>query len=153
MAEFKYQIEDFEAVRHQMDDLIRAHWEEVALNQDKIPLDPDWSFYEALWNAGLLGIYTVRLEGKLVGYFVVVAKPHPHYKQNVFASNDIIYLSPEYRKSSVGAGLISFAENDLKERGVSVLVVNTKVHRPFDPLLERLGFNKIEHTYSKYIGD
>ena len=153
MADFKYQLEDFSAVQYEMDNLLRNHWEEVAVYKDKIPLDPDWAFYEALSVAGLLGIYTVRLESELVGYFVVIAKSHPHYKGNVFAANDVIYLAPEHRKGLVGAKLISFAEKNLKERGVSVLVINTKVHRPFDPLLVRLGFDKVEHTYSKYIGD
>jgi len=36
---------------------------------------------------------------------------------------------------------------------VSVLNINTKTHKPFDSLMEYLGFNLIERVYSKYIGD
>lgn len=148
----KYQREDFYKVRQEVDDLFYNHWEEIALYKDKIKLNPDWSFYEAIYESGNLGIYTVRKDEKLIGYFIVVAKPHPHYKDNLFAVNDILYLSPEYRKGLVGYKLIKFVEEDLKKMGISVLVVNTKVHKPFDALMERLGFNLIERVYSKYIG-
>jgi GNAT superfamily N-acetyltransferase len=89
----------------------------------------------------------------VVGYFVVLVGRNIHYKDHLFAQNDIIYVHPDYRKGSTGARLIKFAEKCLKEDGVSVLTINTKVHKPFDPLMERLGFNLIERVYSKYLGD
>lgn len=150
---FKYQREDFYKVKKEVDELFYNHWEEIAVNKDKIKLNPDWSFYEAIYNTGNLAIYTVRKDEELIGYFVVIAKPHPHYQDHLFAVNDIIYLAPEHRKGLVGYKLIKFAENDLKKMGISVLVVNTKVHKPFDPLMERLGFNLVERVYSKYIGE
>jgi len=153
MAEFKYQLEDLASVRGEVDELFYKHWEEIAVNKDKIKLNPDWSFYETLDSMGLLGVYTIRESGTLVGYFVVVAKPHPHYKDHVFAVNDIIYIDPNYRKGLAGFKLIKFVEKDLKTRGVSVLVINTKVHKPFDVLLERLGFQNVERAYSKFIGE
>ena len=89
----------------------------------------------------------------MVGYFVIIARQHPHYKDHIFAANDIVYIDPDYRKGLAGYFLIKYAEKDLKKRGVSVLVVNTKVHKPFDAVLERLGFENVERIYSKYIGD
>jgi hypothetical protein len=53
----------------------------------------------------------------------------------------------------VGANLIQYAEQDLKKLGVSVLTINTKVHRPFDSLMERMGFSLKERVYSKYLGE
>lgn len=150
---FKYALEDFNIVRHEVDTLFYKHWEEIAINKDKIKLNPDWGFYEALYSQGLLGVYTVRHSGKLVGYFVVIAKSHPHYKDHLFAVNDIIYIDPDFRKGPVGLKLIKFAESDLKSKGVSVLAVNTKVHKPFDAVLERLGFTNTERLYTKFIGD
>lgn len=149
----KYQREDFYKVREEVDELFYKHWEEIALNKDKIKLNPDWSFYETVYLAGNLGIYTARAGEKLVGYFVVIARPHPHYKDHLFAVNDIIFIDQEYRKGLVGYKLIKFVENDLKKMGVSVLAVNTKVHKPFDSVLERLGFENTERLYTKYIGE
>ena len=71
----------------------------------------------------------------------------------MFAANDIIYLHKDFRKGFTGIKLIKFAEQALKEDGVSVLVVNTKVHQPFDSVLEWLGFNLTERMYSKYLKD
>lgn len=153
MSKLVFAIDDFSVVKSEIDYLLSKHWEEIAVNKDKIKLNPDWNFYDLLNSAGYLGIYTARSDGKLVGYFIVVAKEHPHYKDHIFASNDIIYLDPDYRKGLAGYRLIKFAEDDLRAKGVSVLTINTKVHKPFDPVLERLGFNLTERSYSKYLGE
>jgi GNAT superfamily N-acetyltransferase len=71
----------------------------------------------------------------------------------VFAVNDILYLKKEYRKGRTGIKLIKFAEEYLRDDGVSVLNINTKVHKPFDVLMKHMGFGLIERVYSKYIGD
>lgn len=149
----KFQRESLSAVREEIVPLLERHWEEIAVNKDKIKLNPDWEMYAKLEDAGVLGIYTARRDGKLIGYFVVVAERNIHYKDHIFAVNDIIYLAPEYRKGMVGFRLIKYAEQDLKSLGVSTLTINTKVHKPFDPLLERMGFSLKERVYSKYLGD
>tara|TARA_R110000737_G_scaffold4011_2_gene13235 strand:- start:6427 stop:6885 length:459 start_codon:yes stop_codon:yes gene_type:complete len=133
--------------------LIELHWEEIALNQDRVKLNPDWEAYEDLEAQGKLKVFTARENGILVGYFVVILGNNIHYKDHVFASNDIIYLHQDYRKGFAGIRLIKFAEKCLKEDGVSVLLINTKIHRPFDKVLERLKFKPIERVYSKYLGD
>lgn len=153
IQDIKYQREDLYKIKDEISNLIQDHWEEIALNKEKIKLNPDWSAYSALYEAGKLGIYTARKNEKLIGYFVVIANSNPHYKDHLFAVNDIIYLAPEHRKGFVGVKLIKYAEKDLKKFGVSVFTINTKVHKPFDSVLERLGFNLIERVYSKYIGE
>lgn len=156
----KYQQEFLSTCRKSAEVLIQEHWQEIAVNKEKIKLNPDWGAYEELELNGRIKIFTAREysgnssnQGTLVGYFVVFINNHLHYKDHVFAYNDILFLKKEYRKGTTGIKLIKFAENALKEDGVSVLVVNTKVHKPFDPVMERLGFNLVERVYSKYIGD
>lgn len=151
--DIKFQRESLASVRNEIVPLLERHWEEIAVNRDKIKLNPDWEIYEVLEAAGSLGIYTARSGKKLVGYFVVIAEKHIHYKDHIFAANDIIYLAPEYRKGMVGVRLIKYAEHDLKRLGVSVLTINTKVHKPFDSLLERIGFSLKERVYAKYLGE
>ena len=133
--------------------LLNAHWEEVALNKDKIKLNPDYDRYYELEELGILKIFTVRDSGSLVGYFACFVMPHLHYKDHYFATNDVIYISPEHRRGFTALKLIKFAEGCLKEDGVSVLVVNTKSHKPFHKLMEFLKFSPSETLYSKYIGD
>lgn len=129
--------------------LIQAHWDEVALNKDSIKLNPDWDEYSRLDKNGSLRVYTARDMSKLVGYFVLIVNRSLHYKDHKFAVNDILFLDKDYRQGSTALRLLKFAERLLKDEGVSLVMVNTKVHQPFDPLMERLGYNLIERIYSK----
>jgi hypothetical protein len=149
----KYQQEFLSSVRGEIEPLLNSHWEEVESNKDIIKLNPDWEVYTLLENEGKLKIFTARDVGELIGYFVVVVGINPHHKDHLFAANDIIYLSPEHRKGFTGVKLISFSEKCLKADGVSVLTINTKIHKPFDKLMDFLKFRKIERVYSKYLGD
>ena len=149
----KYQQEFLFGVKGEIEPLLNSHWEEIALNKEKIKLNPDWDAYESFEQQGKLKIFTARDDGQLVGYFVVIVGTNIHYKDHLFASNDIIYLSPNHRKGFTGIKLIKFAEKCLKKDGVSVLTINTKVHQPFDKLMDFLKFRKIERVYSKYLGE
>lgn len=146
-----YQQEFLDTCKEDSKSLIEEHWKEIALNKDVIKLNPDWEAYKALEASGSLSIFTARDNGILVGYFVVITRDHIHYKDHRFASNDILYLSPEYRRGRIGLNLIKFAEECIKQDGISVLVINTKCHKPFDSLLEYLGFTHIENIYSKLL--
>lgn len=147
-----YQQEFLAQVEGEVKPLLDAHWNEIALNQDKIKLNPDWDAYRDLEVQGKLKIFTTRCDSNLIGYFVVIVGHNIHYKDHLFANNDIIYIHKDYRKGFTGVKLIKFAEKCLKEDGVSVLTINTKVHQPFDKLLDFLKFRKIERVYSKYLG-
>ena len=148
-----YQQESIATCVEEIKPLLEQHWQEIALNQQMIKLNPDWQAYYNLEECGALKIFTARSEGALVGYFVVICRKHLHYIDHVFAFNDILYLHKDYRKGLTGAKLMKFAEKYLKEDGVSVVVVNTKKHKPFDSLLEWLGYNHIENIYSKTLRD
>ena len=146
-----YQQEFLDTVEKDIKPLLQDHWEEIALNKSAIKLNPDWEAYHSLEDSGILKVFTVRSDGELIGYFVVLIRNHIHYKDHVFAANDVLFLKQEYRKGLTGAKLMRFAEKCLKEDGVSVLVVNTKRHKPFDGLLEWLGYSHVENVYSKYL--
>ncbi len=147
-----YQQEFLAQVQVEAQELIELHWEEIALNKDFIKLNPCWDSYHELEDKGKLKIFTARDKGSLVGYFVVIVTPHLHYKDHLFAANDILYLHRDYRKGFTGIKLIKFCEECLINDGVSILTINTKTHQPFDPIMDRLGFNLIERVYSKPIG-
>lgn len=153
MSNIQYNEEQIKDIRNELEPLIIEHWKEIAIHQDKIKLNPDWEKYELISDLGILRCFTARENGRLIGYFIVFAQPHLHYVDHVFASNDVIYIDKKYRSTGVGANMILHVEKELKQSGVSVLVVNMKCHAPFDPLMEGLGFTNIERVYSKFIGD
>lgn len=149
----EYQVERFEDVIEEILPLLEAHWREVELYQDKINFNPDFNQYRLMQDMGLLHIVTVRDKGLLVGYFVSVMAPNIHHKDHTFATNDILYVDKDYRGRMLGARMFAFAEKELKKLGVDVIVIHTKTHMDFKPLLERLGYSHIEQCYGKYIGE
>ncbi len=146
-----YQQEFLTTIEKEVRPLTESHWEEIAVNKDHIKLNPDWEAYADLEASGHLKVFTARDDGKLIGYFLVFVRKHIHYKDHLFAHNDVLFLSEPYRKSYIGSNLIQFVEECLKADGVSVLTINTKTHRPFDGVLQRLGFNHVENVYSKLL--
>lgn len=146
------QVETVESVRDDINELIYLHWDEIALNKDKIKLAPDWETYELLDKLGKLSIVTIRENGKLIGYCIEIMNKHMHYKNNIFAMNDIFFIHPDYRKSMKGVRLFKAVEKNLIKHGVDVWVVHIKTHMSAAPLLKRMGFGLIEENYSKYIG-
>lgn len=136
----------------EVQDLLKDHHEEVDLHRDKIPMDPDWETYFRLDEAGKFRVYTARDEGLLVGYTWFVVTKGLHYKGNIFALNDLIYIKPEYRGEKIGYGMLKFSEEMLSLEGVSVIQVNSKFTKPFDGLLSGMGYEPIETAHSKILG-
>ena len=101
---------------------------------------------------GKLSIVTARKEGELVGYGVDFIDTHLHYKDHKFAFNDVFFIHPEHRKSTVGVRLFKAVEACLEDMGVVNWIAHVKVHASAAPLLERRGFKKIEYQYAKRIG-
>lgn len=135
--------------------ILPRHWEELALDRDKVPLDPDYAAYAALDLAGKLVFVTLRKDGRLIGYFVGVCAPHLHYRTCLTLTMDIFYLDPEHRDGSPGAALRLFreVEREARRRGVQRWIVGSKAHKDAGRLFERLKFAKIETFYSKWLGD
>lgn len=143
--------EAFTGIRRQIEPLLIDHWNEIALNKDAIKLNPDWKEYARLDMVGALRVYTAREDDVLCGYFVVIVSKSLHYKDHLFANNDIIFLSKDHRKGTTGIRLIKYAVEQLTAEGIKLININTKVHQPFDVILERQGFNLVERIYSKRV--
>ena len=148
-----YSVEKFEDYEKEIKPLLKAHWEEVAINKDKVKLNPDYDSYRRLDSVGALHSVIVRDGTRLIGYFISFIQPHLHYQDHKFATNDILYLDPEYRNQEIATEMFTVAEIDLKEKGISVMGLHVKVTNRFDSLCDKLGFKKTEIMYSKFLGD
>lgn len=148
-----YQEERIADILDELIPLTQVHWKEIARHQDKIELDPDYDKYLLLEDMGMIYTYTIRIGGKLAGYAIFMVSPHLHYKQSTWAINDILYLQKENRGVMMGVKLIKFSELALKQRGVAVMTVHSKVDFDMSSLLERQGFERSESIHDKYIGD
>ena len=147
----EFAIESLAKVRREIEPLLVKHYEEIALDKNIIKLNPDWRAYAELDNINALRIYTARKDGKLMGYFVCIVSRSLHYKDHLFANNDVIFLTKTARKGLTGMKLVKFAIESLTSEGVTKLHINTKAHQPFDPIMVRLGFEEIETVFSKVL--
>jgi len=148
-----YQQELLYTCRGDAGELLEMHYHEIALNKDKIKLNPDWEAYEALEDSNQLRIFTVRDDGKLVGYSSFIVMPMLHNKGYAQAVSDTVYLHPEYRKGYTGVNLLKFSEKCLKEDGVTNIHVYVTFRKDFGNIMDHLGYNPTETLYSKYTGE
>jgi hypothetical protein len=145
----QFQQEFFSDCYDEARELLNMHYEEIALNKDFIKLNPNIKLYEEAEKNGDLKIFTARADHKIVGYFAVIVTHSLHYQDHLYANSDVIFLHPEYRKGYTASNLIKFSIECLAQDSISMLFMNTKIHKPFDLLLKRLGFNHVENVYSK----
>lgn len=149
-----YQVEPFDIAWPEMCKLFEGHYDEIALDKERIKLSPSHDRYKAMADLGMFHILTARSDGLLIGYWATFVYPHFHYDHDLMGFCDIYYLKPEFRKGRNGINLFKEAEKALKKRGCVKIFSATKLHGDLDnsKLFEWLGWKWVEKVYSKYIG-
>lgn len=138
-----------------VEDLLFKHWKEVAMDRERIPLDPDWNRARALEAAKVLWTAALRRDGRLIGYNSMCVSPHIHYRSTLHAINDVIYVDPQER-GLAGVKLVRGVEAMLKELGVVKVIYHAKIapiggkHTVGD-LLAVLGYKHFENLYCKIL--
>lgn len=141
-----FQWERFSFISRELPPLFRRHWNEIALNKEAVPLDPDWNKYYDLDLLGLLAVLTARTrKGTLVGYYFVVLGPHLHYVSTKWGHTDMFWLDPAHRRGWTGIRMIRAMIDGMKKAEVKVLAVNLKLHFEQDRgtierIFRRFGF-------------
>lgn len=147
------QCERLEDILEEMQEVFPIHWEELALNKDKVPLDPQYDIYLAREQQDELLLVTVRKQQSLLGYFVGFIAPGLHYKTCLTCTMDIFYIRPDYRGSSLGLKLFRYVERELRARGVQRWFMGSKLHKDASFLFEAIGAEPVETYHSKWLGD
>jgi GNAT superfamily N-acetyltransferase len=152
MPVLAYAVETYAQVINEIKPLLEAHWHEIAHFKDSIKFSPNYAIYESLFAKRGLLICTARdSDNSLCGYSIFFLIRHPHYKDDIQAVNDIIYLKPELRGKAAGGHLIQFSEAMAKEWGARWITWHVKDHFNFGPHLANIGYSLIEHTYGKIL--
>ena len=146
------QVEPFPAFLEEVKPLLPRHWEELALNQDTVPLDPQYEVYLARDTRDEVLVVTVRRDGDLAGYFVGFVAPGLHYRTCLTLTLDIFWIRPEDRGISIGYDLFRKVEEEARRRGVQRLFVGSKLHKDASWLFERLGYTEVERYYTAWLG-
>jgi hypothetical protein len=128
--------------------LFKDHYDEIAERTDVIELDPNLEQYNMLYDRGMLEIHTARDDGKLIGYSLWFVINHIHYKKSLTVTSDVLYISPNYRKGMLGYKFIKWTTEEIKKRKPQRIQFRIKPFLDYGKLIERLGGNFFEKTYS-----
>lgn len=148
----KYSIEPLETCWDEIVALGEAHWHEtMEYYRGKQPFKPEFERYNQYDKLGWLITFTVRDEGRMIGYSLIYVTPSMHTQQTI-ATEDTIFLLPEYRKGRNGLRFHQFVETELLNLGVKEIIVTAKPGSAACRILDYMGFQVINHQYSKHLG-
>jgi GNAT superfamily N-acetyltransferase len=146
-------VESLSEVLEELKPLLPTHWAELALNKEKVPLDPQYDIYLKRDALGEVLFVALRETGRLVGYFVGFVAPGLHYRTCLTLTMDIFYVWPECRGGGGGFILFKAVQAEAKRRGVRRMFVGSKLHKDASWLFEKLGYEEVERYYSAWLGD
>lgn len=129
-------------------DLFFAHWQEVGVHKDEMPLAPDWKRFLQLNAAGIVRIWTARDDRDLdlKGYLAWYVQPHIDYCLTLTAEMGPYYLAEEARKGMAGIKMFRTCIEALKAMGVKRLVGHSRLGR-LDVIFKRIGFAPLDQTW------
>lgn len=155
-------VERLQDTLDELKPLFDPHWQELALNQDKVPLDPQYEIYLHRESLGGVLLVVLREAGKVVGYFIGFVSPGLHYRTCLTLQMDIFWLHPDYRDgdslTSLEAHMLAMqlfeaVRDEAKRRGVQRAFYGSKLHKDASRVFEELGMIEVERYYSQWLGD
>lgn len=146
---------------HELKPLFVPHYEELALNQDTVPLDPQYEVYLDRDARGEVLCVTIREAGRVIGYFVGFVCPALHYRTCLTLTMDIFWLSPAYRGESslehveahmVAEQLFETVKREAQRRGVQRVYFGSKTHKSCAHIFEDMGMVEVDRYFSAWWG-
>lgn len=129
--------------------MFEAHWREIALNKQLMALSPDLDAYGALESSGKLFTLCAHEGGSLIGYSVNFIANHIHYSDLLVATNDALYIAPEYRRGGIGIKLIRQTEIAARELGARMMSWHAKENTALCALMARKGYGVQDIIFTK----
>lgn len=131
--------------------LAAGHWKETMQWQHgRQEFAPEFERYNEYQKCNWLLAMTARDNGRLVGYAIMYITPSMHTQQRN-ATEDAIYLLPEYRKGRNALRFFQFVEDECCKRGARQISATAQPGSPAGRILEHMGFTVINHQYSKHL--
>lgn len=132
--------------------LMSMLWKDVAVDQDKFVAKCEESKYKNLEDAGALCLTTMRVNGKIGGFYCALILPNPHYfGQGLMVYTDMYFICPTLRRANIGMKLFAFSEKVWKERGAVKAYSSHKIHRDRSAMFKALGWKPTDTIYSKIL--
>lgn len=148
----RFAVEPLEQCWHEIydkpDGLAYKHWCETQGFRSYQGYAPSFERYNSYAKSGWFVQFTVRDEGRLVGYAGAYVVPSMH-SQQLISTEDTWYLSPDYRKGWNAIRFYRFMEDHGKKLGVVEATMTMPEEKSLNPLVARLGYTCVAKLYSK----
>lgn len=146
-ADISFRVEDLTPdVVDEIGNLAAAHCDEVFPIHFDLDIQKD-GYVEAA-KSGIIRAFTLRRHGRLVGYSIFLVGKHPHFGIKT-ATQDAIYILPEYRRGQVGRFFIQSCDISMKEEGIKLVFQHTLIKKDLSKLFKSLGYSEVQKTFMK----
>lgn len=136
---FTFQPERFEEVVAELAPLHQLQWKEVDERLNVFDFRPNYDGYAKRDRDGGLIQFTVRKDGVLVGYCLMLLTTSMH-TQTLSAVEDSFYLHPDHRGGFTMIRFTRYMIECLKALGVQEVRVTSKLSNKSYVLMQRAGF-------------
>jgi hypothetical protein len=139
------------------------HWHELALDRERVPLDPQYEVYLERDRRGEVLCVVLRDAGAIVAYFVGFIAPGLHYRTCLTLQMDIFWLDPDYRdgdslqaveRDMISMQLFDAVEHEGRRRGVQRAFYGSKLHKDAAVLfVEGRQMIEVERYFTAWWGE
>lgn len=126
----------------------RNHWSETSMGKSGEVLNPLLSRYEQYEKLGWYKEFVARHDGEFAGFCGMYLVPSMH-TQEMLATEDIIYIKPEYRNGRNGLRFYQYIEDEMRRLGASKVMLTAPPDSVANRILIRMGCQHSANQYSK----
>jgi GNAT superfamily N-acetyltransferase len=132
-----------------LEDLFEQHYDEVYNGSNPFPLAPDYDMYERMEAAGMCFGLFAFYEEIIVGYSISYLAPMMHSRGFFTCNNDVLFIDPLFRDTTLGLKLMKETEKKGKSKGAKLMVWNAPDTTNLVKILPRLGYKPMETIMCK----
>jgi GNAT superfamily N-acetyltransferase len=148
-----FKAERFADILPELHELHKVHWTETEKHRHGLAMNPDYDGMAAQELAGQMVQFTARHETRLVGNLRMYVRTSMH-TQTLYALEDTLYLTPDYRGGRNALRFMEYVERALKRIGVREIRADTKNTAPAGALLmKHMGYQAVATQYVKFLED
>ncbi len=148
------QIESFARAIPELERIFPVHHAELALYQNRMPMVWQYAEYIQAENEGKLVLATVRLDSRIVAYYLCDIGFPRHFASTRAAIMDGIYVHPDYRGRGLILPLMRCIEKELRRRRIDIWYSSYKTDKALklDRVYREFGFTPSDTVVVKWIG-
>lgn len=143
-----FAVERLRDVLSEVSPLHAAHWQESEAFRHGLPYSPDYRSIIASEDAGNFILFTVRMEGQVVGYGQVYVSDSTHTGTKI-CNEDALYLAPVARKGFLCSKFFKYIESVVTALGVREMRLSVKTNNEIWKLWERHGYARTGYELVK----